>query len=395
MRYKSLILVILVAFPTALFPQAAIDVSLSKQVLPDTARFYGSRVLTFARPTSSSLITPARWTDVETAAIIDNPRLQPVTIVRYKDEQGAIEYAVASDGSATYDSALVLHFHNSENREIADVSITIRSKDDADKTYRSLACQIVLSAGRVIARIAECREGMLRIGDHSYAVRFYVPSINDPFYSLSSETACLIDMNGDDDYSWGWHLADSGGTIIPSEQVALTNPFSINGKRLKAAAIDSAGTRFTCEEHYGDTAAVVGFKAPNFSFTDISGTPRSLSVMHGKIILVTFWSSHCPYCEKIRPELNALIQRCDSTQFQSIAAAVESNPKTIAAFLHDKPYDGIIMPYDSSFWGTYNRRMSTPVYYLIDRDGSIILSGSGASLFTIVERLTTKLLQNN
>jgi thiol-disulfide isomerase/thioredoxin len=236
---------------------------------------------------------------------------------------------------------------------------------------------------------------VLTIGTHSYAVRLFVPSINDPFYSLSAEIICLIDMNGDGNFSWKWQLADSGQTIVPTEQVALTSPFSVHGNKLRATAIDSAGTIFRCSTYNGDTAAVVGFLAPDFSFNDSNGTRHDLSAMRGKIVLVTFWSTSCTFCEKIRTDLNALVQRSDTAQFQSISPAADTDIKSIAAFVKEKPYEGIITPYDASIWNMYNRRMTTPVYYIIDRDGAIIFSGAGASMMAIVDRLVTTLLRNH
>jgi len=147
-------------------------------------------------------------------------------------------------------------------------------------------------------------------------------------------------MNGDGIYSWKWQLVNSGRTMVPSERVTLTDPFNVNGKKLMAAAIDSAGTLFTCNDFESDTSAVVGFKAPNFSFTDISDTARSLSAMHGKIVLVTFWSTSCPFCEKIRPGLNALVQHCDPASFQSIAAAADSDPRQLPHFFVINPMRG-------------------------------------------------------
>ena len=394
MKYRDLLLVLLTIFPAALFPQTAIDVPLSRQVLQDTAQFHGSKILTFTKPTATSITIPSHWTAVETAAIIDNPQLQPVIVIRFKNSDGVMGYALASDGKSIYDTASVLHFRDSGNREIADFTAVIRSRNDSNRTSRQIACQIVKSADRVIARIAECRQGILRLGERSYAIRLYAPSINGPFYSLSSDAVCLIDTNGDGNFSWKWQLADSGRTMVPSERVALTGPFSINGKKLRATEIDSVGSLLTCRYFEGDTSAAVGFKAPRFSCADISGTARNLSDMHGKIILITFWSTSCSYCEKIRPGLDSLVLRCDTASFQSIAAAADSDVKSMAAFLRDKPYEGIIMPYDSSLWNTYNRRMTTPVYYVIDRKGSIIFSGAGASLMPIAERVIMDLLQN-
>jgi thiol-disulfide isomerase/thioredoxin len=394
MRNNLVLFAIVVISSTALPARSEITIPLSVQALQEGEQFHGSKVLTFTKTTSPAIAVPPEWTEVESAAIIDNPLMQPVTIIRFKKADGAVEYAMPPDGAAGYDSASVLHFHANGDRSIAEMAIALRLKNKPGEAPRRIAGQIVLTGDRVIARIAECRTGLIRTGDHSYPMRLYMPSINNPFYSLSSDAFCIVDMNGDGNFSQRWELTDSGQTIVPSERIILTDPFNLNGAKLKATGIDSAGSMLSCSDYHSDTAAVVAFKAPNFALADIAGISHTLSGLKDKVILVSFWSTGCSYCEKIREDLNALVQRCDSSVFKSVAAALDSDRATLAAFLHDKPYAGIIAPYDASFWKIYNPRMTTPVFYVIDRDGSIIFSGSGASMFAIVERLIMKRIQD-
>ena len=98
---------------------------------------------------------------------------------------------------------------------------------------------------------------------------------------------------------------------------------------------------------------------------------HTLADNKGRIVLVTFWSTECPYCEQIRPELDSLVARADSTQFQAICAAVQSDQSEIRQFLGYQPYRGVIVPYAPDLWQTYNPRGSTPTYCIIDRDGSV------------------------
>jgi thiol-disulfide isomerase/thioredoxin len=393
MRYGLLAFLILAAIPTSLCTEVAVDVALSRVVLHDADPFFGSKALSFIKPTAPPLTLPEHWTEIDRATLVDNPRLNPVTLLRFKDERGALGYAVAADGGTTYDATSVLRFHAFENRRVADLTIPVRPRNNAQQAPREVACQILLSNDRVIARLSECREGTIRIGEHSYPIRIYAPSLSNPYYSLSPEVACLIDTDKDGTYSWKWHLADSGRAVVPSERVSLIDPFRLDGKSLKAIELDSEGDRLTCESYYGDTSAVVGFKAPDVAFTDLAGKTHRLSDLHGKVVLMTFWSTTCPYCEEIRPALNALVGRCNPARFQAIAAAGDRDTTDIATFLRTSPYDGITLSYEPSLWRTYDRRGTTPVFVLIDQEGTIALAGSGASLMAVVERMTADLLQ--
>ncbi len=394
MRYIVLTICLAILLPAVLFGQSAHSIALSRQILSDTAQYHGSKVLTFAKPAAGTVTVPPQWTAVETAVMVENPRLQQVVVVRFKDNRSVVGYAVANDGRTVFDSTSVLHFHPSGDRQIADFTITVRPKENTDTTGEHFACKIFLSNNRVIARLAECREGTLQFRNRDYGIRIYAPSINNPFYNLSSDAVCLIDMNRDGTYSWKWRINDLDGTIISSERVKLTKPFNVDGQKLKAVSIDSAGTVFTCSDYLGDTAAIVGFLAPEFSVADLAGITHTLADMKGRVVLVTFWSARCPYCEKIRPRLDTLVSRYDTTQFQAISATVDSNRVAITKFLQNKPYGGIIVPYTEPLWKMYNSRRTTPVYYIIDWDGSVVFSETGASTFSIVERIIGNMLSN-
>ncbi len=394
-RYIVLMICLTVALPAVLFGQTTHTVKLSRQILSDSSKYHGSKALEFVKPAAGTVAVPPHWSALETAVIIENPRLRPTVIARFHDDKGVVRYAVADDGGTVFDSTSVLSFHLSGDRQIADLTITVQPEGKSDTTLKQFAGKIFLSKDRVIARLAECREGTLRIGNRDYDICIYASSINNPFYDLSTDAVCLIDMNRDGTYSWIWQIDDSIGTIIPSERIVLTKPFSIDGHKLKALSIDSAGTMFTCSDYPGDTAAVIGFFAPGFSFTDLDGINHTLADMKGRVVLVTFWSGKCPYCEKIRPRLDTLVLRYDTTRFQAISAVIDSDRVAIMKFLQNRPYGGIIVPYNAPLWNMYNSRKTTPVYYVIDPDGAVVFSGTGASAFTIVERIVADKLSSH
>lgn len=386
MRNSILVILSLFLLPAVLMGQAIHTVHLSKKLLPDTAQYHGSKYITFAKPAKGIITVPPDWGTVEMAMIGENPRLQPAIVVRFHNTDG-VHYAVSSDGKAVFNASSVLQFHSSGYRSIAYFQMAIVPDGTTDSADSHISYQLVLSKNRVIVRLAECREGVLQIGDSEYGVRVYAPSIYNPFYEISSDAVCLVDANRDGAYSWRWRINDANGAIIASERMAMGKPFHVDGYKLKAQSIDPAGTIFTCSDYPDDTAAVVGFLAPEFAITDLAGKTHSLADMKGQIVLITFWSARCPYCEKIRSKLDSLVAQCDSARFTAISATTDSNVDKINKFLRAKPYPGIIVPYVKQLWQIYNARRTTPVYFIIDRDGSIVFSGSGASAFSIVDQI--------
>lgn len=56
-------------------------------------------------------------------------------------------------------------------------------------------------------------------------------------------------------------------------------------------------------------AAKVGHNSPNFKLKDIEGVEHSLSEFQGKGVVVNFWATYCPPCEKEMPILEAGYQK--------------------------------------------------------------------------------------
>jgi peroxiredoxin len=54
---------------------------------------------------------------------------------------------------------------------------------------------------------------------------------------------------------------------------------------------------------------VEGMKAPPIEGTDVLGGPVNLADHHGKVVLLSFWHSHCPPCRALFRREKALVER--------------------------------------------------------------------------------------
>jgi len=391
MKIRLLIPIIFALIPATLFSQSQIVTPLFRAALPDTGGITGFRTINFAGIAPAEGQYPGSWSNIEIAPLLTDPRLMQVNIIRYKDAAGNLNYAVDSEAGKTRGMNTALKFRKINDRMIADMNISLQPRTGNTPKPVDVAYQLMLRNQSVYARVAECREGNINVKGKQFKIRLMPPSANDPYYSISDSTVCLVDLNNDSVFTPGWKLSHAGD-IISAEKISLINPFMVNSMKLRAASVDSFGYKLTCQEYFGDTALSAGFCPPNFSFVDISGTQDSLSSLKGKLVLMTFWSASCPFCEKVRPMLNELIEKTDSAKFLSIAFSNQPDIRAINDFMKDQPYKGTVVPLAPAVWRKFDRRGTTPAYYLIDSDGKIRIYGSGVSLFQVIQKMTQNLL---
>lgn len=84
--------------------------------------------------------------------------------------------------------------------------------------------------------------------------------------------------------------------------------------------------------------AQIGSMAPNFKLKTIDDAVFEMAAHRGKVVLINFWGTWCPPCEKEMPHLVDVHHRYDdSTVF--VAIAVNDVPDAVRKFVADKRMD--------------------------------------------------------
>ena len=85
--------------------------------------------------------------------------------------------------------------------------------------------------------------------------------------------------------------------------------------------------------------------AANFSLTDLDGNNWTLKALSGKVVLVNFWATWCPPCQREITDLNAICQRFQGREFVLLAISdeAESVQRRFAA-KHPMSYSLLIDP---------------------------------------------------
>lgn len=146
-----------------------------------------------------------------------------------------------------------------------------------------------------------------------------------------------------------------------------------------------------------DLAAVpvkVNFAAPAVSLTDINGTPASLTDLRGQVILVNLWATWCPPCKAEMPALETFYRKHKDSGFVIVAINDGDPTPDVNQFVSEY---GLSFPVwlDPTYIASEQafKTMNLPSSYVIDRDGTVVLSWVGGINSRNLEKYVTPVIE--
>jgi peroxiredoxin len=121
-----------------------------------------------------------------------------------------------------------------------------------------------------------------------------------------------------------------------------------------------------------------GEAVPAFATRLLDGRDFPAAARKGKVLLVVFWATWCPACQKELPELQRLYDKYRERGFEILALSVDADRYTVEEFWKDHEYDfpaAMRAPAHTQVFGAVK---GTPTLYLIDRKGILRLARLGA-----------------
>lgn len=116
----------------------------------------------------------------------------------------------------------------------------------------------------------------------------------------------------------------------------------------------------------------IGKESPNFTLKNLNGEEVSLSDYKGKIVLVNFWATWCPWCDKEMPDLQKLDEENDDLVV--LAVDVMEDKETVKKYIEKGKYNfEVLLDEDGEIAKTY-LVSGLPASYFIDKEG-ILLGG--------------------
>lgn len=111
--------------------------------------------------------------------------------------------------------------------------------------------------------------------------------------------------------------------------------------------------------------------------TLLDGSQLDVAALKGKVAVVQFWASWCPFCAKQNPLIEALHRTHRSRGLEVVTISIDKSRDAAADYMRSKGYTfraGMVTP---AWNAIFRLRKGLPQVYVIGRDGRVLQSEMG------------------
>ncbi len=137
-----------------------------------------------------------------------------------------------------------------------------------------------------------------------------------------------------------------------------------------------------------------GQTVPQFDTLLLDGKTLSAQALKGKAVLVVYWATWCPPCQRELPELQALYEKHRDKGFEILALSIDVNKFTVEEFWKDHDYKFPVAMIAPAHTQALGKVKATPTLHLIDREGKLNLVRLGPMGQAKLEARLLPLLRN-
>lgn len=137
---------------------------------------------------------------------------------------------------------------------------------------------------------------------------------------------------------------------------------------------------------------VSGEPAP-VTYTTLDGRSQTLDDLRGKVVLVNFWATWCPYCRHEMPAMERFWRDYHARGFEIIAFSVDDDPAKVVAFMQENGYSFPAAMADVAIQQAFGGVTRLPTSYLLDRNGKLRHKVHGQVHYARLEALVEPLLR--
>lgn len=106
-----------------------------------------------------------------------------------------------------------------------------------------------------------------------------------------------------------------------------------------------------------------------FKARTLDGEEFSTASVQGKVVLVQFWATWCPYCKRDAPAVDAMLAEFQKQGLIVLAVDVAESKKTVTKFLAESPRNCKIVLMPDTNLAAWFAPKTFPHYAVIDRYG--------------------------
>ncbi len=131
---------------------------------------------------------------------------------------------------------------------------------------------------------------------------------------------------------------------------------------------------------------------PSFSVQLVDHRSLGNQSLLGKVVLINFWATWCPFCRHEMPAMEEFYQDYQNKGFEILAISIESDAALIAQFMKDEGYTfpaAVSNATVSKAFGSVNR---VPLSFILDKQGVIRHKIVGQVHYARLHELVTPLL---
>ncbi len=114
-----------------------------------------------------------------------------------------------------------------------------------------------------------------------------------------------------------------------------------------------------------------GEAVPAYETRLLDGKMLSSAAFKGKVVLVVFWATWCPTCQKELPELQSLYEKHRGKGFEILALSIDADAFTVEEFWKDHDYVFPVAMRAPAHARIFGPAKAIPALYLIDRKGKL------------------------
>lgn len=120
-------------------------------------------------------------------------------------------------------------------------------------------------------------------------------------------------------------------------------------------------------------------RAPRFNAKTTDGEKFTNETIRGKVVLLEFWTTWCPYCFVEAPFVDKIDHEYSNKGLIVLTINVGESKKTVKKYLDQHPRSTRIILTDDTNLAAMYEAVEYPIYVVIDRDGNVAATQHGAA----------------